>query len=379
MNVFHFSLSLPTIPEAMPKKFVIGFFLVCSMVSGYAQLGKNSVYNLLNYSYSARNSGLGGGLISAYSDDPTLLFQNPSTISDRFHTSLGVNFVDYFSNVAYGSAFYSHTFKKWGSFAFEMRYVGFGTFTQTDESGNVIGSFTAGDYAGTIGWGRKLSDKLSLGANLKLIYSGYETYTSFGLATDVAGTYYDPDKMFSMSVLFKNMGSQIVTYTPGKYEKLPFDIQFALSKRLEHVPVRLHLSLHSLYKWDMTYEGDDDPLLEMDAITGDYKYPSSFSQQVNNFFRHFIFGIEILPSENFSLFASFNYNRNQEMYIPQNKSAAGFSYGFAFNIKTFRFSFARSHFAVGAAPITINLASNINDLIHLKKPEKKLKRITPQN
>ena len=172
MNVFHFSLSLPTIPEAMLKKFVIGFFLVCSMVSGYAQLGKNSVYNLLNYSYSARNSGLGGGLMSAYSDDPTLLFQNPSTISDRFHTSLGVNFVDYFSNVAYGSAFYSHTFKKWGSFAFEMRYVGFGTFTQTDESGNVIGSFTAGDYAGTIGWGRKLSDKLSLGANLKLIYSG---------------------------------------------------------------------------------------------------------------------------------------------------------------------------------------------------------------
>jgi hypothetical protein len=106
---------------------------------------------------------------------------------------------------------------------------------------------------------------------------------------------------------------------------------------------------------------------------------NSFSQQVNNFFRHFTFGIEILPSENFSLFASFNYNRNREMYIPQNKSAAGFSYGFAFNIKTFRLSFARSHYAVGAAPITLNLASNINDLYHLKKSDKKIKTITQQN
>lgn len=379
MNVSHFSLSLPTIPETMVKKFVIGFFLLCSMAFSYAQVGKNTVYNFLNYSYSARNSGLGGGLISSYSDDPTLIMQNPSVISDRFHTSFGVNFVDYFSNVNYGSAFYSHTFKKLGSFAFEMRYIGYGTFTQTDEAGNVIGTFTAGDYAGTIGWGRKLSDRLSIGANLKLIYSGYETYTSFGLATDVAGTYYNPDKKFSMSLLFKNMGSQISTYTPGNFENLPFDIQFALSKQLEHVPVRLHLSLHSLYKWDMTYEGNDDPLLEVDAITGEYKYPSVFSQQVNNFFRHFTFGFEILPSDNFSLFASFNYNRNREMYIPQNKSAAGFSYGFAFNIKTFRFSFARSHYAVGAAPITLNLASNINDLYHLKKPNKKIKKITPQN
>ncbi|HNX21759.1 MAG TPA: type IX secretion system protein PorQ [Bacteroidales bacterium] len=379
MNVSPFSLSLPTIPEAMVKKFVIGFFLVCSVVFSYAQVGKNTVYNFLNYSYSARNSGLGGGLISSYSDDPTLIMQNPSVISDRFHTSFGVNFVDYFSNVNYGSAFYSHTFKKLGSFAFEMRYIGYGTFTQTDESGNEMGAFTAGDYAGTIGWGRKLSDRISIGANLKLIYSGYESYSSFGLATDVAGTYYNPDKKFSMSLLFKNMGSQISTYTPGNFENLPFDIQFALSKQLEHVPVRLHLSIHSLYKWDMTYEGNDNPLLEVDAITGEYKYPSAFSQQVNNFFRHFTFGLEILPSDNFSLFASFNYNRNREMYIPQNKSAAGFSYGFAFNIKTFRFSFARSHYAVGAAPITLNLASNINDLYHLKKPNKKIKKITPQN
>jgi hypothetical protein len=379
MDVSQFSLSLPTIPKTMVKRIIIAVFLVCSIGFSYAQLGGNTVYNFLNYSYSARTSGLGGGLISVENDDPTLIIQNPSTISDRFNTSFGVNFVDYYSNVGYGSAFYSQTFKKLGSFAFEMRYVGYGTFTHTDESGNEIGTFSAGDYAATVGWGRKLSERFSIGANLKMIYSGYEEYSSFGLATDVSGTYNNPDKLFSMSILFKNMGSQIVTYTPGSFEPLPFDIQFALSKRLEHVPVRLHLSIHSLYKWDMTYEGDDDPLLEVDAITGEYQYPSDFEQQANNFFRHFTFGLEILPTKNFSIFASFNYNRNQEMYIPQNKSAAGFSYGFAFNIKTFQLSFARSHYAVGAAPIYINLASNINDLYELKKPNKKIKRITPEN
>jgi hypothetical protein len=378
MNVSHISLSLPIIPIPMVKRTIIAVLFVCSMGFSYAQIGGNTVYNILNYSYSARISGLGGGLISVDNDDPTMMIQNPSTISDKFHTSFGINFVDYFSNVGYGSAFYSHTFKKMGSFAFELRYIGYGSFTNTDETGNEFGTFSVNDYAATVGWGRKLSDNLSIGANLKMIYSAYAENSSFGFATDVSGTYNIPDKMFSISLLFKNMGSQIVTYTPGNYEKLPFDIQLALSKRLEHVPVRLHLSLHSLYKWDMTYEGDDDPLLDVDAITGEYKYPSVFSQQVNNFFRHFTFGIEILPSKNFSLFTSFNYNRNREMYIPQNKSAAGFSYGLAFNIKTFRLSLSRSHYAVGAAPIYINLASNINDLYELKKPTKKIKRITPE-
>ena len=379
MYIAQFSLALPTIQKMMSKRFVFGIFLFAVVKISVAQVGGSGIYPILNYNYSARMSGLGGALISAHNDDPTMILYNPSTISDRFHTSFSADIVDYFSNVAYGSVMYSHTFKKLGSFALGLKYVGYGTFNQTDEVGNISGVFNAGDYLATLGWGRRLDSSFSIGANLKLIYSGYETYQSFGIATDLSGTYYNPDKKLSISLLFKNMGSQLITYTPGNFESLPFDIQLAFSKQLEHLPARFHISLHSLYKWKMGYVGPDDPLLEVDALTGEPKYPSAFSQGIKNFFRHFNFGVEILPSPSFSLFASFNYNRNQEMIIPQNKSAAGFSYGFSFNIKSIQIGFSRSHYAVGAAPMCFNFSTNFEDLFHSNKTKQKLKRVNPKN
>lgn len=378
MNVSQFYLSLPTIQNMMSKRFVLGIFLCAVVNISVAQVGGNSIYPILNHSYSARINGLGGGLIAVHNDDPTMILYNPSSISDRFHTSFTADYVDYFSNVAYGSAIYSHSFKRLGSFALGFQYVGYGTFNQTDEVGNVSGTFTAGDYVATLGWGRKLDSSFSIGANLKYIYSGLETYTSQGIAADVSGTYYNPDRKVSISLLFKNMGSQLTTYTPGNFEPLPFDIQLAFSKQLEHLPARFHISLHSLYKWKMGYVGADDPLLEVDALTGEPKYPSVFSQGVKNFFRHINFGVEILPSPAFSIFASFNYNRNQEMLVPQRKSAAGFSYGFAFNIKAFQIGFSMSHYAVGAAPMCFNFSTNFEELFHSTKTKQKLKRVNPQ-
>jgi hypothetical protein len=82
-------------------------------------------------------------LISVHHADPFIALYNPSMLSPDFHTSLAANFTDYFSNAGYGSFVYAHHFKKAGSFAFSLQTVGYGSFTQTDESGNTLGSFTA--------------------------------------------------------------------------------------------------------------------------------------------------------------------------------------------------------------------------------------------
>jgi hypothetical protein len=100
------------------------------------------------------------------------------------------------------------------------------------------------------------------------------------LAVDVAGTYYHPDKQISLTLLVRNAGSQLKPYITGRFEPLPFDIQLAFSQRLAHLPVRYHISLHSLYKWNMAYVGEKDPLLEKDGMTGAYnirQMPLDFS------------------------------------------------------------------------------------------------------
>lgn len=350
--------------------------LLCCLSATWAQMGGRNVYNFLNISYSSRLTALGGNLISVHDDDPTLLMMNPSFINPRTHNSLALDFTDYFTNSDCASAMYSYSFPKAGSFALEMRHVGYGQFQGTDETGMETGNFLAGDYALTLGWGRELSPNFSIGASLKMVFCDYEQYNSFGLAVDVAGSYFNPDKRLSLTLLAKNIGSEIKPFTPGNYEYLPFDLQFAMSQRLEHLPVRYHISLHSLYRWNMNYYGKDNPFLQTNALDGTLIYPTKISQFFDNFFRHFVFGIEIEPSKYFSLQLAYNHNVHQEMKVLARSSMAGFSYGFMINVRSIQFGFARIHYAPGATPNCFNFALNFDEMskLHQERKGKKLER-----
>jgi len=350
----------------------LGIVNICS-----AQIGGNYAYNFMNYKFSARLAGLGGSLIAVHDNDPSLIIYNPSMIAPKFSTTLLVNAADYFTNVGYGSAMHAHTFHKIGSFAAEMRYVGYGQFIRTDEMGYEQGTFSCNDVGFTLGWGRQLDSCFSIGANLKLMYSGYESYSSFGLAVDVAGSYYNEKNNISLSVLAKNIGGELKPFVQGIHNWAPFDLQFAFSQKMKFIPVRYHISLHSLYKWKMGYVGESDPTFEMDAMSGKQKFPSKFNQGVNNFFRHINFGLEIIPVKYLSLFVSYNHNQNREMRIPQKKTMAGFAYGFLIDIKSIQFGFSRSHYAIGATPNYFSFSVNINDLSQLAKAQnkKRLERV----
>lgn len=344
-----------------------------------AQTGGKSIYNFLNLSYSSRVMGLGGNLISVHDNDPSLMLINPSYISERHHNQLALNFTDYFSSSNAMSAAYSHTFNKAGSFAFGVYALTYGSFRGADENGIETGKFTAGDYALVIGWGRELSDHFAVGANFKTIFSHYDAYYSAGLALDLAGSYFDTAKNLSLTLLFKNIGAPVKSYAPGNFENLPFDIQFALSQRLKHVPIRYHISLHSLYRWNMNYYGHDNPFLNSDAITGELQYPSKAAQFADNFFRHFVFGIELEPIKYFSILVAYNHNIHQEMRVISRKSLAGFSYGIKLNIKGIRVGFSRLHYAIGATPNCFDLALDFEELAKNSKERKakKLERIIP--
>ena len=362
----------------MRKKISSLLILLFLIQIGFAQVGKNYTYKFMDFKYSARLAGLGGSLIAVRDNDPSLIMYNPSTISPRFSTSLFVGVADYFSNTGYTSAMYAQTFNKVGSFAMEMRYAGYGTFVRTDEAGYELGTFSCNDAGLTLGWGRALDSCFSIGANLKLMYSGYESVSSFGMAVDVAGSYYNEQRNIALAVLFKNIGGELKPFKEGKRDWAPFDIQIAFSQRLKFIPVRYHISLHSLYKWEMGYVGPSDPTYEVDAMSGNPKYPSKFNRGVNNFFRHINFGLEIIPVKYLTLFVSYNHHQNREMRIPQKKSMAGFAYGFLIDIKSIQFAFSRSHYVVGATPNYFNFSVNINDLSQLSKAnkQKKLERVT---
>ena len=361
------------------RPFIWLWLLLAGMLPLQAQTGGKFVYNFLNISYSSRMMALGGNLISVHDSNASMILMNPSYINESQDNNLALNYTDYFTHSSAMSAVYSHTFSKAGSFAVGIQALAYGSFNGMDETGMETGKFSAGDYALIIGWGRALSSHFSVGANLKTIFSHYGPYFSSGMAVDLAGSYFNDDKNLSLTLLAKNIGLQFRAYTPGNHELVPFDLQFALSQRLKHVPIRYHISLHSLYRWNMNYYGLDSPFTETDAITGEPQYPSKVAQFADNFFRHFVFGLELEPSKYFSLQVAYNHNIHQEMKVLSRKSMAGFSYGFQLNIKGIRFGFSRLHYAVGATPNCIDLAFNFDELAKNSKERKtrKLERITP--
>lgn len=329
--------------------------------STLAQSGGNGVFEFLNMPNSARIAALGGNFITINDDDITVSHANPSLISQRMHGSLGLSFVDYYTDINYGFAQYGHDFNKVGTFVGTLQFINYGTFTEADAAGVKYGEFTAGEYALNIGWGRWLTPKFSIGSNFKAIYSSLESYGSFGLAVDVAGSYHNQESKFTASLIARNIGFQVVPYGNSTREPVPFELQAGLSKGLKHLPFTFSMLFTHLEKWDLRYDDPNNPSGGTDPITGEPVEVSGIEKFADNLMRHIVIGGEMKLAKVLTLRASYNYLRRQEMKVPSKLSTIGFSWGFGIRISKFHISYARSAYHLVGSPNYFTLTFNLSE------------------
>jgi hypothetical protein len=334
-------------------------FLFISPRLAMGQVGGDNTYEFLNLTSSPRIASMGGDFLSIADNDITLVLANPSLINPGMHNHLGASFVDYFTDINYGHAAYSRTINKIGSFIGAVQYISYGQFDFADETGQQGGSFYAGETAINLGWGRQLDSLFSIGSNLKFIFSSFESYKSFGLAVDVAGNYTSRDKRFNASLIAKNIGRQLKSFEGGNAEPLPFELQFGLSKRLEHLPFRYSVLFNHLEKWDLRY--DDPSAQQIDPITGERIDENGAEIFFDNLMRHIVLGAELIISKNLSIRGGYNYKRRQEMKIEEKTSTVGFSWGFGFRVSKFHFSYARSAYHLAGSPNYIAVTTSLSD------------------
>lgn len=326
-----------------------------------AQIGGESTYEFLNLTNSARIAALGGNYLAVYDKDITLSLANPSLINEEMHNSLGFSFVNYYAGINYGYAQYARTFSKLGTFVASMQFINYGTFDRADQTGERNGTFTAGEYALNIGWGRRLHPHWSIGANLKGIYSSFEAYNSFGIAVDVSGSYIHEKGNFTASLIARNIGLQLKSYYSGQTHPLPFELQFGMSKGLEHLPLRFSFLYHNMQKWDLTYT---DPLVvaeNTDPITGEEKKQSGIGDFADKTMRHIVIGAEIDITDFLSLRGGYNYGRRQDNGVQGKMATVGFSWGVGIRVSKFHFSYARSRYALVGSPNYITLTFNLQE------------------
>lgn len=353
-------------------KKLIGKALIVFLVSAssplFSQIGGNATYKFLNVTSSAKIAALGGYALAVEEGDLEQVYFNPSLLSESKSKDVSLSYVDYLSDINYGFASYAHKFKAPGTFAGSVKYIHYGNFIHADETGEILGEFTASETALILTWANKYKEYLSYGANLKFVYSNFFLYNSSGVLLDLSATFKDKSENFKAALVVRNVGSQITTYESGNYEPMPFEILLGTSYKLPHAPLRLSINAHNLQQGNIWYESPNNintaSVFASDSTSGDINYGDAIM-------RHITFGAEILLSKNFHLRAGYNHQRRQELKLKEgSKSGAnGFSFGFGVQIKKFKFDFARSIYSLAGSSNHIGISTNFGTLLNRKSPD----------
>jgi hypothetical protein len=295
-----------------------GFFgvlilAVAVVCTGPAVGGTNTAFDFLRNDVSARPAALAGSFVSV-TNDPTSIFYNPAALGTLNGPTGSVGFFKHLLDINTGYLAYGQTFEDIGTFGAGIIYTNYGSFTETDELGTSLGSFSASDLALSIGYSTTLDDNLWCGAAIKFVYSSIATYHSTALAGDIGLLYAVPESRATVGVSVRNIGGQLSTYL-GVREDLPLDVTVGGSIVPKGLPLLLSVNLHRLN--DQT---------------------DSFIER----FRAFSVGGEFTLSKTLQLRIGYDNDKRQDLKIGTSSGLAGFSAGLGITVKQYRLDYAIS-------------------------------------
>lgn len=290
-------------------KIIILIFITLIGTKTYSQ----NVFEFLRIDMSPRSAALGGSFLSNH-DDPNVIFFNPAGLKLLSNSPASFSFTKHLLDINLASVSFSKEFEKIGRFGAGVKYINYGTFTETDENGEKFSEFGAAELALILGYANSLDNNFYYGANVKFIYSGIAGYSSTAAAFDFGLHYYIPAQLLNIGLSLNNIGSQLSSYLETK-EDLPFDMGIGISKKLEHLPLRLSVDFHKL---NMERE--------------------NFGQK----FKAFSVGAEFSLSKVLTLRLGYENEKRNDLKIGTFAGLAGFNVGLGALINEYNFDYAYS-------------------------------------
>lgn len=311
-------------------------------------------YNFLNIPVSSHIYGLGGVNISVIDDDVNLTDQNPALLGPEMDMQLGLNYMHYLGESNFAGVKLAKSVTDHSAMSFGVQYFGYGEMKQTEADGTIVGTFSPKDLTFAVAYSHDITDRLRGGINLKTVYSSYEQYTAWALATDLGLNYYNPDNDLSLSLVVANLGGQIKRFNED-YDRLPIDVRLGWSQSLSGGPIRLSVTAWNLTKWSLPYYDAGDG-----SSTDSPGYKESFT---SNLFRHLIFAAEYAPSDRFYLGIGYNYKTRTDMNTYSRNFFSGFSLGAGLKVSNFGIGVALAQPHTGGTTFMLNLTANLKDFV----------------
>ncbi len=339
-----------------------GYWLVLCLCAGVstvqAQIGGSSSFQVLQAVSPARMAALGGNNLAVKDGDLNLGLYAPSLMDSTASGQIALGFNRIFGEASLSHAGFAQHVSGLGTLSFGITSLSYGTFDMTDEAGNQIGSFNAGEYLFQAGISRQLDEYFSIGANAKFALSEMAEYRATALLVDMSATYYNKEKHLTATLMMRNIGRTLSSYRPGVEENLPFEIQAGISKKLDKAPIRFGVMYENGQVWRLSE--DRSGQFTTDPLTGE-EVPVANDGFLETLGRHLVFNTEILLSENIHLRAGYNYNRRQELKIDTRPGTGGFTYGIAIKVSKFHLSYARATYNLAGATNHFGLSIKFDD------------------
>lgn len=322
------------------------FFYLSVYTTSLAQVGGETVYQFLNISTSARQTALGGKVLTLI-DDVNQPIWNPSVVNAELDKQLAVNYSSYLAGINIGSVSYAQVIsRRFGAIHGSIKYLNYGTLQGADVNGNLTNTFSANDIAISVGYSRNLPwTNFYVGANVKLITATIENFTSVGIAADIALLYNNPYKNFKITLVARNIGAQIKSFN-GTNERLPFEVALGGSYQLTHVPLRWYITIDNLQQWNVAVSNPSNQTTDLEGNVTKEKIGF-----LGNMFRHFVIGAELFPESAINLRVGYNFRRAKELQLQNVRTFGGISLGFGLKMNKLKLNYAFSK---------IHSASNIS-------------------
>ena len=313
------------------KKVVFAFLAILLALPTKAQESQE-VYSFLRLPVSAHAAALGGENITISDGDPALIFHNPALISNTSDKSINLNFMTYMEGSTTASASFIKVWGERATWGVSAQYMDYGSMKEMTADNIELGTFSAKDIALAGTFAYLLSDRWSGGITLRFISSSIASYNSIAIASDLGLNYFDEERGWSLSAVAKNLGGQVKAYQ-DKYEKIPFDLQVGISKRLEAAPLRFSATLSRLNRWN------------------------------TNFIQHLALGADIFLGETIYVAGGYNFRRRDEMKIYDGEGSsshgAGLSLGAGLMLQRFKLNVAYAKYHVSASSLLINVTYSL--------------------
>lgn len=215
-----------------------------------------SGYSFLKIVNGARQASLGGAFTGLANDASSLGF-NPAGMVSLPAPSVMASYHNYVIDLQSGMVSYVAP-QTDGSSAIgvSLTYLDYGTFTQTNLNGDILGEFGGSDLMLTAGYARKLSDRISAGVSAKFISERVQDYSSAAIAADIGFRYAADRDRYTVGLTLQHLGTELSSLGNEKVD-LPFTARLGGAYRLRGVKMIL--------LGDIVMPRDNDPYLAVGA------------------------------------------------------------------------------------------------------------------